>query len=48
LFYFESSAKAKHEYELRDMCIEAWELTEGKVNFDDDRSTATLILFFKD
>jgi len=48
LFYFESSAKAKHEYELRDMCIEAWELTEGKVNFDADKSTATLISFFKD
>lgn len=48
LFYFESSSKSKHDYELRDMCIEAWELTEGKVNWNTDKPTSNLFSFFKD
>jgi hypothetical protein len=50
LFFYESSAKSKHPHELRDMCIEAWELTNGKVKFTPDSHTplATLVSFLKD
>lgn len=50
LFFYESSAKRKHEHELRDMCIKAWELTNGKVKFNPDSASlrTNLMSFFKD
>jgi hypothetical protein len=45
LFYMESSAKAKHENEVRSMCIEAWELTNGKIHWQGSER-ASLIAFF--
>lgn len=44
LFYTESSSKAKHENQVRSMCIEAWELTNGKTNWHESKS-ASLIEF---
>jgi hypothetical protein len=41
----ESSAKAKHENEVRSMCIEAWELTNGKIRWQGSER-ASLIEFF--
>ena len=33
-FYTESEARAKHPYDVRNMCIEAWDMVEGKVDLD--------------
>lgn len=30
-FYTESEQRAKHPYDVRNMCIEAWDKVEGKV-----------------
>jgi hypothetical protein len=49
LFFVESASKRKHEYQLRNMCIEAWELTNGKINFTaEDTTPPPLCLFMKD
>jgi len=44
LFYKESSSKAKHENQVRSMCIEAWDLTNGKINWQQSEP-ASLIEF---
>jgi len=49
LFFAESASKSRHKYQLRNMCIEAWELTNGKINFKpDDDNSVPLFLFMKD
>jgi len=54
-FYLESASKAKHPYQVRNMCITGWDLTEGKVDLTKisvprpkkHKSTASLIHFLK-
>jgi hypothetical protein len=31
-FYLESKPRAKHPYDVRNMCIEGWDITEGKIS----------------
>lgn len=53
-FYLESQAKSKHAHDIRSMCIEAWDLTEGKLHWGNPKVsrprkevTATLMQFFE-
>lgn len=54
-FYLESKPRAKHPYDVRSMCIEAWDLTEGKLFWDNPtikrpkaEPSATLLHFIGD
>jgi hypothetical protein len=48
-FFFESKPRSKHEYDLRNMCIVGWEITNGNTRFnpDSDALRATLFSFFE-
>jgi len=54
-FYIESVSKAKYPNDVRNMCIEAWDMVAGKTDFTKmsvarpkkEKSTASLIQFFK-
>lgn len=52
-FYLESESKAKNSDHVRKMCIEGWDLTEGKLYSSDvvtrtkEKSTASLIDFLE-
>lgn len=45
-FYFESSSKRKHKFQLRKMCVIGWDITNGKKFIDTDKSSASLLSFF--
>lgn len=47
LFFYESSPRSKYNHQLRGMCIEAWELTNGKVKFNSQDHLATLTAFLR-
>jgi hypothetical protein len=47
-FYTESEARARHPYDVRNMCISAWDKVEGKVKPDKELSTASLFEFLRD
>jgi hypothetical protein len=55
-FYLESQKKAKHPNDVRNMCIRAWDIVEGKTDFTKlqsltrvkEKSTASLFEFLKD
>jgi len=53
-FYKESKPKSKHSSDVRAMCIEGWDRTEGKVFCNKPvikrpkKESATLVQFFKD
>jgi hypothetical protein len=42
-FYTESETRANHKYDVRNMCITAWDLVEGKVNRSEPESCASLL-----
>lgn len=54
-FYVESVAKAKHPNDVRNMCIAAWDMVEGKTDFSKlptarpkkEKSDASLVMFLK-
>jgi len=45
-FYTESEQRAKHPYDVRNMCIEAWDQVEGKVKPTKESMTPIPELFF--
>ena len=53
-FYLESEPKCKNSDDVRNMCIKAWDLTEGKLYSDEivkrpkPEPSATLFEFLKD
>ena len=53
-FYLESKARAKHSNDVRNMCIEGWDITEGKIYSGQvikrpkPEQTATLLNFIED
>lgn len=55
-FYFESAPKAKNPGEVRNMCVEAWNIVFGKKNFSKigtlrnkkEESCATVFDYLKD
>ena len=54
-FYLESKSKRKHKYDLRNMCIPAWDEVEGKIpdklnqinKINSDEDVATLVMFME-
>lgn len=54
-FYLESKAKRKYEYDLRNMCIPAWDDVEGKISDKppqirkpkSNEKLATLVMFME-
>lgn len=53
-FYLESKAKARHSNDVRNMCIEGWDITEGKISNGPTvkrpkpEVTSTLLQFFEE
>jgi hypothetical protein len=53
-FYKESKSNAKHSNDVRRMCIEGWDITEGKLFWNKPvikrpkKESATLVQFFEE